>query len=180
MIMSPTTYPYSFFARLRSSLNNVNKERNYLSAACSMFALATLIVSLADRRWFWLTGGLCNAKYIGLNMFFTIGKLFVVRTPNPWDSSAPMNDIYQFKSNGYTGRINLVMLIEERFSSLELIGCVNTHSILILRFMITLICLIILSSTIGFLLDAFGPMRYGLKLLRRYAFWHILSGMIVD
>lgn len=59
---------------------------------------------------------------------------------------------------------------------LELIGCVNTQSILILRFMITLICLIILSSTIGFLLDAFGPMKYGLTCLRRYAFWHILSG----
>jgi hypothetical protein len=42
--------------------------------------------------------------------------------------------------------------------------------------MITLICLVIISSTIGFLLDALGPMRYGFKCMRRYAFWHILSG----
>jgi hypothetical protein len=61
----------------------------------------------------------------------------------------------------------------------ELIGCVDTHSILILRLMITLICLIIISSTIGFLLDALGPMKYGIKFMRRYAFWHILSGKIV-
>jgi hypothetical protein len=42
--------------------------------------------------------------------------------------------------------------------------------------MITLISLVIVSSTIGFLLDAIGPMKYGLKFMRRYAFWHILSG----
>ena len=62
------------------------------------------------------------------------------------------------------------------FPCLELIGCVDTRSILILRLIITLICLAIFSSTIGFLLDALGPMRFGLKFMRRHAFWHILSG----
>jgi hypothetical protein len=164
--MSPPIH-HRFFSHLRSyiiSLRysnqiNLNKERNYLSAICSMFAVATLAVSLSDYRWFWLNGGICNSKYIGLNMFFTIGKLFIIRTPIPWDQSAPMNDIYQFKPNDYT----------------KLIGCVDTRSILILRLMITLICLVIISSTIGFLLDALGPMRYGFKCMRRYAFWHVLS-----
>jgi len=164
--MSPPNHN-RFFSHIRSYINslrnsnqiNINKERNYASAICSMFAVATLVVSLSDYRWFWLNGGVCNSKYIGLNMFFSIGKLFIIRTPIPWDSSAPMNDIYQFKPNDYT----------------ELIGCVDTHSILILRLMITLICLVIVSSTVGFLLDAIGPMRYGIKFMRRYAFWHILS-----
>ncbi len=109
--MSPPIHN-RFFSRLRSyiisSRNpnriNVNKERNYASAVCSMFAVATLVVSLFDYRWFWLRGGVCNSKYIGLNMFFAIGKLFIIRAPIPWDSSAPMNDIYQFKPNDHTGR----------------------------------------------------------------------------
>jgi hypothetical protein len=78
-------------------------ERNYASALCSMFAIATLAVSLFDYRWFWLNGGRCSSKYLSLSMFFTVGKLFLIRTPVPWDSSAPLNDIYQFKPNDYTG-----------------------------------------------------------------------------
>ena len=109
--MSPPIHQ-RFFSRVRSYANslrfsnqiNLNKERNYLSAICSMFAVATLAVSLSDYRWFWLSGGVCNSKYVGLNMFFTIGKLFIIRTPIPWDASAPMNDIYQFKPNDYTGK----------------------------------------------------------------------------
>jgi len=94
-------------------------------------------------------------------MFFAVGKLYVVRAPVPWDPST-MNEIYQFKPNDY----------------MELIGCVDTRSILILRLIITLICLAIFSSTIGFLLDALGPMKFGLKFMRRHAFWHILSVLL--
>ena len=91
--------------RTRSSPASILKryERNYASATCSMFAIAALAVSLSDYRWFWLNGGLCNSKYIGLSMFFAVGKLFVIRVPVPWDPSAPMNDIYQFKPNDYMG-----------------------------------------------------------------------------
>lgn len=115
--------------RIRSSHPSILKryERNYASATCSMFAIAALAVSLSDYRWFWLNGGLCNSKYIGLSMFFAVGKLFVVRAPVPWDPTAPMNEIYQFKPNDY----------------MELVGCVDTRSILILRLIITLICLAI-------------------------------------
>ncbi|CAF0924586.1 unnamed protein product [Adineta steineri] len=167
--MSPINYT-RFFSRLRSyviSSRNSNQEnlirnkheRNYASAVCSMFAVAILAVSLSDYRWFWLRGGLCSSKFIGLNMFFAVGKLYVIQAPVPWNPSAPMNDIYQFKPNDY----------------IELIGCVDTHSILILRLMITFICLAIVLSTIGFLLDVLGPIRYGLKFIRRHAFLHILS-----
>lgn len=111
--MSPPN-SYQFFSRLRSYLQssslrhvnriNLNKERNYPSAICSMFAIATLAVSLSDYRWFWLYGGVCNKRYLGLNMFFSIGKLFIIRQPIPWDPSAPMIDIYQFKPNDSTGK----------------------------------------------------------------------------
>jgi hypothetical protein len=90
----------------RSSLSSISKryERNYASATCSMFAIAALAVSLSDYRWFWLNGGLCSSKYIGLSMFFAVGKLFVIRAPVPWDPSAPLNEIYQFKPNDYMGK----------------------------------------------------------------------------
>ena len=98
------TQPILPTARTRSSSSTLKRyERNYVSASCSMFAIASLAVSLSDYRWLWLNGGLCNSKYIGLSMFFTVGKLFVVRAPVPWDSSAPMNEIYQFKPNDYMG-----------------------------------------------------------------------------
>lgn len=92
--------------RTRASTSSILKryERNYASASCSMFAIAALAVSLSDYRWFWLNGGLCNSKYIGLSMFFAVGKLFVIRAPVPWDPSAPMNEIYQFKPNDYMGK----------------------------------------------------------------------------
>ncbi|CAF0860608.1 unnamed protein product [Rotaria sp. Silwood1] len=173
--MSPTNLN-TFISRLRSYITssiNTNQfndnreeislrrkyERNYASAICGMFAIATLVVSLFDYRWFWLNGGICNLKYIGLNMFFSMGKLFVIQTPVPWDTSAPINDIYEFKPNNY----------------MALIGCIDRRSLITLRLMITFICLAIISSTIGFLLDALGPMKYSLKFMRRHAFWYILS-----
>lgn len=70
-----------------------------------MFAVATLAVSLSDYRWFWLHGGLCNTRYLGLNTFFAVGKLFVIVAPVPWNPSAPMNDIYQFKPDDDTGTL---------------------------------------------------------------------------
>jgi hypothetical protein len=94
----------SISTRTRSSSSIIKRyERNYASASCSMFAIAALAVSLSDYRWFWLNGGSCNSKYIGLSMFFAVGKLFVIRAPVPWDPSAPMNEIYQFKPNDYMG-----------------------------------------------------------------------------
>lgn len=176
---TPTTTTTATSTRARSSPPSIVKryERNYASASCSMFAIAALAVSLSDYRWFWLNGGLCNSKFIGLSMFFAVGKLFVVRVPVPWDPSAPISEIYQFKPNDYMGTpLPSIARIVRDLCLVELTGCVDTRSILILRLIITLICLAIFSSTIGFLLDALGPMKYGLKFMRRHAFWHILSG----
>jgi hypothetical protein len=104
---NPVSQPIiSTSTRTRSSPSSILKryERNYASASCSMFAIAALAVSLSDYRWFWLNGGLCNSKYIGLSMFFAVGKLFVIRVPVSWDPSAPMSEIYQFKPNDYMGK----------------------------------------------------------------------------
>lgn len=67
------------------------------------------------------------------------------------------------------------MIRNNFYFSIELTGCIDTRALLILRIMITLICLAIISSTIGFVLDALGAMKYSFRCMRRYAFWHILS-----
>ncbi len=106
-VQNPVSQPIiSTSTRSHSSSSSILKryERNYASASCSMFAIAALAVSLSDYRWFWLNGGLCNSKYIGLSMFFAVGRLYVIRVPVSWDPSAPMNEIYQFKPNDYMGK----------------------------------------------------------------------------
>ena len=105
LVTSTTITPTATVNNSRTS-SSKRYERNYASASCSMFAIAALAVSLSDYRWFWLNGGLCNSKYIGLSMFFAVGKLFVSRVPVAWDPAAPMNEIYQFKPNDYMGELS--------------------------------------------------------------------------
>lgn len=55
--------------------------------------------------------------------------------------------------------------------------CVNPQTILLLR-VITAFCFLgILCSLTAFLLDVFGPKHPALKITRRYAFAHILTGI---
>jgi hypothetical protein len=54
----------------------INKrERNLLSACCSIFCIAILAVSLVETRWFYLNGGGCNVNYLGVAHFFAPGRL---------------------------------------------------------------------------------------------------------
>lgn len=55
--------------------------------------------------------------------------------------------------------------------------CLNPQIILLLR-VITAFCFLgILCSLTAFLLDVFGPKHPALKITRRYAFAHILTGL---
>jgi hypothetical protein len=51
------------------------RERNFLSAFCSIFCIAVLTVSLAETRWFYLNGGGCNVNYLGVSYFFVPGLM---------------------------------------------------------------------------------------------------------
>ena len=54
---------------------NKTKERNLLSACCAIFCITTLLVSLVETRWFYLSGGGCNVNYIGVAHFLASGRL---------------------------------------------------------------------------------------------------------
>ncbi len=54
--------------------------------------------------------------------------------------------------------------------------CINSQSILLLRVIAAFCFLGILCSLTAFLLDVFGPKHPALKITRRYAFAHILTG----
>lgn len=54
--------------------------------------------------------------------------------------------------------------------------CVNPQTILLLRVIAAFCFLGILCSLTAFLLDVFGPKHPALKITRRYAFAHILTG----
>lgn len=55
--------------------------------------------------------------------------------------------------------------------------CVNPQTILLLRVIAAFCFLGILCSLTAFLLDVFGPKHPALKITRRYAFAHILTGI---
>lgn len=57
--------------------------------------------------------------------------------------------------------------------------CVNPQTILLMRVIAAFCFLGILCSLIAFLLDVFGPKHPALKITRRYAFAHILTGISV-
>lgn len=55
--------------------------------------------------------------------------------------------------------------------------CINSQTILLLRVIAAFCFLGILCSLTAFLLDVFGPKHPALKITRRYAFAHILTGI---
>lgn len=58
--------------------------------------------------------------------------------------------------------------------------CVNPQTILLLRVIAAFCFLGILCSLTAFLLDVFGPKHPALKITRRYAFAHILTGIYLS
>ena len=132
-------------------------ERNLLSATCSIFCIAILAVSLIEIRWFYLNGGGCNVNYLGAAHFFSPGRLQ-----------------YQLEVSKVTkSEIRVYTFILS--NGLELRNCANREIMLIMRTCIAFVFLAIFSSCCGLMLDTFGSMRPGVRLLRRNAVFHIIT-----
>lgn len=133
-------------------------ERNILSASCAVFCIAILAVSLVEIRWFHLDGGGCNVNYIGVAHFFAPGRLEYQLEMSKVDRSKELT-VYKFiLPNG-----------------LVLKNCANREIMLIMRAVIAFVFLAIFSSCIGLMLDTFGCMKSGVKLIRRHGLFHILT-----
>lgn len=132
-------------------------ERNILSASCAVFCIAILAVSLVEIRWFYLNGGGCNVNYVGVAHFFAPGRLeFQLEM-----SKVTRNEITVYKFILPNG--------------LVLQNCANREIMLIMRAVIAFVFLAIFSSCIGLMLDTFGCMKSGVKLIRRHGVFHILT-----
>jgi hypothetical protein len=134
-------------------------ERNYLSAFCSIFCIAVLIVSLIEVRWFYLNGGGCNINHLGVSYFFSFGRL---------DTHIEQSRIakYDININDYNSNGHILH------------NCTNKEILIIMRLIIAFIFFAITTSFIGLIIDAFGFMRSGMKHIRRHAIFHILTVLI--
>ncbi|CAF0990193.1 unnamed protein product [Brachionus calyciflorus] len=142
---------YDFFSNFKK------RERNFLSAICAIFCISILSVSLVDTRWFFMQGGGCNLNYVGVAHFFAPGRLeYSVET-----SKISKNEILVY---------NFILP-----NGIVLKNCANREIIIIMRTVIAFIFLAIFSSCIGLMLDTFGFMKSGVKLIRRHAIFHILT-----
>lgn len=138
--------------------NTKRAERNILSASCAVFCIAILAVSLVEIRWFHLDGGGCNVNYIGVAHFFAPGRLEYQLEMSKVDRSKEIT-VYKFiLPNG-----------------LVLKNCANSEIMLIMRAVIAFVFLAIFSSCIGLMLDTFGCMKSGVKVIRRHGVFHILT-----
>lgn len=143
-------------------LSNLFKktERNYLSAFCSIFCIAVLIVSLIETRWFYLNGGGCNLNYLGVSYFFSFGRL-ETHTEQSRISKYDISVSNYVLKNGYV-----------------LHNCTNTEILVVMRLIIAFIFFAIFTSFMGLIFDSFGFMKDGVKLIRRHAIFHILTVII--
>lgn len=132
-------------------------ERNLMSATCSIFCIAILAVSLIEIRWFYLNGGGCNVNYLGAAHFFSPGRL---------QYQIEMSKVTKSEIRVYTFILS---------NGIELRNCANREIMLIMRTCIAFVFLAIFSSCCGLMLDTFGSMRPGVRLLRRNAVFHIVT-----
>lgn len=133
------------------------RERNLLSACCSVFCITILAVSLVETRWFYLNGGGCNLNYIGVGHFFAPGRLeYQIEL-----SKVTKNEIIVY---------NFILP-----NGLVLKNCANREILIIMRTIIAFVFLAIFSSCLGLILDTFGCMHLCFKLTRRHGIFHILT-----
>lgn len=148
---SSNNYAFSIFDSFKK------RERNLLSACCAVFSIAILSVSLVETRWFYLNGGGCNVNYIGLAHFFAPGRLE-----------------YQIEMS----KVNKNEILVYSFilpNGLVLKNCTNKKIMLVMRTLIAFVFMAIFSSCIGLMLDTFGCMKSGIKIIRRHGIFHILT-----
>jgi hypothetical protein len=133
------------------------RERNLLSACCSVFCITILAVSLVETRWFYLNGGGCNVNYLGVGLFFSPGRLE-----------------YQIELSKVT-KSEIIVYNFVLPNGQVLKNCANREILIIMRTIIAFVFLAIFSSCLGLILDTLGCMQLCFKLTRRHGVFHILT-----
>lgn len=132
------------------------RERNLPAAILSIVVIATLSTALVHPRWFYLQGGGCGHKYLGVQQFFYVG--YFETSPRLF-----VNGLSRPPSFVYYG-------LNE-----EMKDCVTPTIVSLQRVLIVLCFLAILSSLLQFFMDALGVMYKWLRVIRRNAFCSVLT-----
>lgn len=132
------------------------RERNLLAAVLSIVVIATLSTALVHPRWFYLQGGGCGHKYLGVQNFFYVG--YFEEFPRHF-----VNGPSRLPSYVYYGW-NEVMK-----------DCVTPAIVSLQRVLIVLCFLAIVSSLLQFFMDALGVTYKWLRAIRRNAFCSIVT-----
>ncbi|KAL3184888.1 hypothetical protein MRX96_030781 [Rhipicephalus microplus] len=119
------------------------RERNLLAAVLSIVVIATLSTALVHPRWFYLQGGGCGHKYLGVQNFFYVGYFEVF--PRHF-----VNGPSRLPSYVYYGW-NEVMK-----------DCVTPTIVSLQRVLIVLCFLAIVSSLLQFFMDALVGLCLGI------------------
>jgi hypothetical protein len=114
-------------------------------------------VSLIEIRWFYLNGGGCNVNYLGAAHFFSPGRL---------QYQLELSKVTKSEVRVYTFTLS---------NGLELRNCANREIMLIMRTCIAFVFLAVFSACCGLMLDTFGSMKPGVRMLRRNAVFHIIT-----
>lgn len=139
-------------------------ERSLVSALPGALSITALCTALAEPAWLRVHGGTCPRQELGVSdvLGYIDQKLL--------EGENTVQDPLEMMS--HTCKALWYFLFCFVLSDY----CINTKIILLLR-VITAFCFLgVLCSLTAFLLDVFGPKHPALKITRRYAFAHILTG----
>lgn len=141
-------------------------ERSLVSALPGALSITALCTALAEPAWLRVHGGTCPRQELGVSDVLGYidpklldGKNQTILREVWWDIILPL----------YSNDLWCLLCLSDY--------CVNPQTILLLRVIAAFCFLGILCSLTAFLLDVFGPKHPALKITRRYAFAHILTGI---
>lgn len=138
-----------------------DRERNLPAALLSVLVSVLLCTSLAQPRWFYLKGGSCPRKYVGIYEFFYIGN-FDPRFDGGRAPSSSSSSSQAHSADGITG------FIYHGYDE-TLVNCVTPQIVTTFRVVIVFVFFALAASLFAFSLDTFGVMHRLLKVLKRNA-----------
>ena len=140
-------------------------ERSLVSALPGALSITALCTALAEPAWLRVHGGTCPRQELG------VADVLGYIDPKLLDGEDHHELVRACMRDSCNNHNNTVM------SLCPADYCVNPQTILLLRVIAAFCFLGILCSLTAFLLDVFGPKHPALKITRRYAFAHILTGL---
>ncbi|XP_054167077.1 uncharacterized protein LOC128964493 [Oppia nitens] len=173
----------SDYTAATNRLNSVDKERNVLSAIMSIVVIATLATALAQPKWFSITGGVCDRKYIGLQEYFYVTNF---NNYHHLDKDKILQTFSKPKSLSDTRELSHILSTNPPplLSSYDMNGgetfrnCLTPEIVALQRLIIGLCFFAIIFNLIQFFFDTLGVNRKWLNAVRSHALGNIVGVLL--